>query len=92
MGNRNYKYGADYERKIVKAAKNRGLIAFRSAGSHSPIDVVIIDQKEMKVWLIQCKHGHSYTEASKKNELDKILYLNGFYKVETKLMDWGTDV
>jgi Holliday junction resolvase len=83
-----YKYGVDYERKLVKKAKERGLIAFRSAGSHSPIDVVIIDQANMKVWLLQCKYGRSYTEADKKKELDKLLYLNGFYKVETKVMGW----
>ena len=40
-----YQKGADRERKIVNRAREKGHIAFRSAGSHSPIDVCIIDKK-----------------------------------------------
>lgn len=55
MPNRNYDKGVRKERKFVNEARERGLIAFRSAGSHSPIDVCIIDKKEKKIRFIQCK-------------------------------------
>ena len=51
-----YRKGADYERKIVKIAREKGLIAFRSAGSHSPIDVCIIDINNKLISFIQCKN------------------------------------
>ena len=46
MGNANYIKGANKERKFVNDARASGKIAFRSAGSHSPIDVCIIDAYE----------------------------------------------
>lgn len=51
----NYKRGVRKERKVVNDCKRAGLIAFRSAGSHSPIDVCVIDIKERIVRFIQCK-------------------------------------
>jgi len=45
MPNRAYIKGRAKEQKIVRDAKNDGCIALRSAGSKSPIDVVIIDYK-----------------------------------------------
>ena len=57
MPNLRYNRGAKYEREIVNEAKARGCIAFRSAGSHSPIDVCIIDPTNCTIELIQCKLG-----------------------------------
>ena len=51
-----YRKGADYERLIVNKARQKGLIAFRSAGSHSPIDVCIIDINNKLISFIQCKN------------------------------------
>jgi len=63
MVNKNYQKGTRYERKLVNESREEGKIAFRSAGSHSPIDVVIIDTKNMKIWLYQCKKGkHNLTK------------------------------
>ena len=56
-----YRKGARYERKIVNSARSEGLISFRSAGSHSPVDVVIIDRDKKRVSFIQCKKSDSYT-------------------------------
>jgi Holliday junction resolvase len=65
MPNKNYRRGADKERKIVRErmprkkfdeVKEDGVIAFRSAGSHSPIDVISIDFKKRVISCIQCKH------------------------------------
>ncbi len=55
MPNRNYLKGVRKERKIVNEARERGLISFRSAGSHSPIDVCIIDKLARVIRFVQCK-------------------------------------
>lgn len=60
----NYQKGVKLERKLVNQARKEGKIAFRSAGSHSPIDVVIIDIESLTIELIQCKKG----KLSKKEE------------------------
>jgi Holliday junction resolvase len=73
-----YKRGADYERRIVKAARDKGMIAFRSAGSHSPIDLCIIDMKLKRVYFVQCKTGKQYESQKKKLE-QQFKDLNGFF-------------
>jgi len=54
---------------VVNEAKAKGNLAFRSAGSHSPIDVVEIDYNSKVIHLIQCK-----PESMSNNAKDK-LYL-----------------
>ena len=66
MPSPNYIKGKVYEQKLVREAKLRGFIAFRSAGSHSPIDVVIIDHKKAIIRFIQCKTG-KYAMIAPKN-------------------------
>jgi len=79
-----YKKGANYERDIVNQARANGHLAFRSAGSHSPIDVIIIDNINFKIYLIQCKTGTlSKSEEKKVNE--QISSLNGVYEVTAEL-------
>ena len=67
MPNKNYIKGARKERKLVNKARKKGLIAFRSAGSHSPIDVIIIDHKKGHIRMIQCKPSN--LPQSQKNRL-----------------------
>ena len=55
MPNRNYVRGVAFEREIVNEARAKGLIAWRSAGSHSPIDCVIWNKANGYVQFIQCK-------------------------------------
>ena len=62
-----YRKGADKERRYVNGFKRDGLISFRSAGSHSPIDVCAIDIANKKVLFIQCKAG--YISDNEKNRL-----------------------
>lgn len=80
-----YKRGAEKERKIVRIAKSEGCIAFRSAGSHSPIDVCIIDFTNRKIKLIQCKHSlklRGKIEPKLKEKLEsEFRFLNGTYEV-----------
>ena len=80
MPNKNYIKGVRKERKVVNQAKEKGLLAFRSAGSHSPIDVVVIDKKLREIYLIQCKPD-SMSEKAKERLEDKYYELNGWYKV-----------
>lgn len=85
--NRKYKRGADKERTLVLRAKREGKIAFRSAGSHSPIDVCIIDVENLTIELIQCKSTFGmpvdYIKPKLKEKLEKQLsYLDGVYSVK----------
>lgn len=59
MVNRNYKIGRRFEyyivnllRKILPADK---YTIIRTAGSHSPVDVVIIEHRNRRCFGIQCK-------------------------------------
>ena len=65
MVNKAYRKGYEKERKIVNEARGKGHLSFRSAGSHSPIDVVIIDRELSQITFIQAK-SDNYTEAAKK--------------------------
>ena len=71
MPNPNYLKGVRKERKIVNAARAEGHIAFRSAGSHSPIDVCIVDKRKMHLRLIQCKPD-TMSEKEKQKIIDKV--------------------
>lgn len=64
-----YQKGADRERKIVNRAREKGHIAFRSAGSHSPIDVCIIDKKARVITFVQSKM--TISEKAKQRLLDE---------------------
>jgi Holliday junction resolvase len=78
--NRNYVKGVRKERKIVNDARACGHIAFRSAGSHSPIDVIIINSEASRILLIQCKPDNM--SLSKKHELEeKLKHLNAQFDV-----------
>lgn len=49
----NYRRRADFERRVYRYFEQRGYFVIRSAGSHSPIDLVALRWGEVK--LIQCK-------------------------------------
>jgi Holliday junction resolvase len=55
MPNQNYNRGRRKEYAQVHKAREKGNLAFRSAGSHSPIDVVEIDFNAKVIRFIQCK-------------------------------------
>ena len=84
MPNSNYIKGVRKERKIVNFSRQAGLISFRSAGSHSPIDVVIIDKKDKEIQFIQCKPD-SMSDNAHKKLLDEQIELNGTYTVYFKV-------
>ncbi len=49
----NYSRGANFERRVQKHFEKAGYFVMRSAGSHSPVDLVTF--KGGEVSLIQCK-------------------------------------
>jgi Holliday junction resolvase len=58
MVNSNYQKGAKFERAIISTFKKAGYSGFRSAGSHSPVDIILVAQTEEQrpnVVLAQCK-------------------------------------
>lgn len=80
MGNRNYIKGRRKEYKIVNSEKAKGRLAFRSAGSHSPVDVVSIDVKKKIIKLIQSK-PESMNEHQRQKLRDENKGLNGIFLV-----------
>lgn len=80
MPNKNYIKGVRKERSIVNEARARGLISFRSAGSHSPIDVCVIDKTNKTIKFIQCKPD-SMNSTKKQRLRDEHRELNNSYEV-----------
>lgn len=80
MPNKNYIKGVRKERAIVNAARKRGLIAFRSAGSHSCIDCVIINVELKSVRFIQSKAGDAMTRKARLKLADEHKDLNDLFK------------
>ena len=76
-----YQKGRKKEYKIIHEERDKGRLAFRSAGSHSPIDVVSIDTKLKVIHLIQCKPD-SMSDNAKQKLLDDNIELNNIFRVE----------
>ena len=69
----------------MNAARAENKIAFRSAGSHSPIDVVTIDQQHRIIELIQCKPD-SMSDTQKKRLESKLADVTAVYRVVFKVI------
>ena len=70
MPNKNYIRGRRKEYKIVHRERALGNIAFRSAGSHSCIDVVSINTHDKIITFIQSKPDSMSDNQRKKIEDD----------------------
>lgn len=80
MPNKHYVKGRKKEYRVMNAARDAGCVALRSAGSHSPIDVVIIDYKNRIIRLVQCKPDTM--PQSQKDKLHRLYdCLTGKYEV-----------
>ena len=56
MPNENYKKGRRKEYKLVEQLRNEGYqIVQRTAGSHSPVDIIAIHKEKKEILLIQSK-------------------------------------
>ena len=80
MPNKNYVKGRRKEYKIRRQLQDKQYIAFRSAGSHSPVDVVGIHVGRKEISLIQCKPDSMSANAKKKLE-EENAGLNGTFEV-----------
>jgi len=74
-----YAKGRRKEYALIHEAKAQGYMAFRSAGSHGPIDIVSIDTRAKVILLIQAKTGLS--PAALKRLEKQHEDLNGTYMV-----------
>ena len=76
MANKNYVSGRRFEYTIKKALEKLGWIAIRSAGSHSPFDIIAI--KEGRILLLQLKKykGGHMPQAEYYKEMKKLFGLN----------------
>lgn len=82
MPNKNYIKGRNKEYRICKTLKEQGFdIAQRTAGSHSPIDVIGIDKQNKVILLIQSK-----PEGYNKKEYPEEEWLNGKFEVMFKIV------
>ena len=81
----NYEKGRKKEYQIIHDERACGRIAFRSAGSHSPIDVVSIDVNSREIRFIQSKAG-AFSNKARQRLLDENNLLNGsfFCKFEVR--------
>jgi len=80
MPNKNYIKGRRKEYLWVNKMKELGFIAQRTAGSHSPVDVIAINPETKQIKLIQCKPDsmNAHQQQKIRNENKK---LNGVFEV-----------
>jgi fructose-1,6-bisphosphatase len=83
--NKNYISGARFERRLVNFARDNKLISYRSAGSHSPIDVTMIDTLTKTVYFIQSKAKKISKNA--KSKIEKGLPEQDEYLIESLVID-----
>ena len=79
MPNPNYIKGRKKEYKVMNDERKLGNHVLRSAGSHSPIDVVSIDVSARVIKLIQCKPDNM-SELEKNKILSACQSLNDNFK------------
>ena len=82
MSNRNYINGRAREYRMMKLLKDKFQChhVFRSAGSHSAIDVIGINLIEKRIYLFQCKPKSLSIPAKLRLE-DENELLNGKFEV-----------
>jgi len=86
----NYSRGANFERRVRKYLENEGWVVFRSAGSHSPADLIALKAGEVK--LIQCQTDGAFSKIKKEmlRLLCDELRCSGwlFWRVSNKDLCW----
>ena len=74
----NYARGANFERRVKKMLEKDCWFVIRSAGSHSPVDLVAIKRDEIK--LIQCK-----IRKPSPKERESLYYIHDIFKCDASL-------
>lgn len=81
MPNKSYVKGRKKEYAICKRLREEGYdIVQRTAGSHSPVDVIAINKEERYILLIQSK-----PKGYKSRKYDKFKWLSGKFFVRFKI-------
>lgn len=80
MPETNYQRGARKERAIVNRHRELGRLAFRSAGSHSPVDVFVLDPVSKTIFLIQSK-PKTMSDNAKQKIYNKLQQYTGTFVV-----------
>lgn len=82
MANKSYNKGRRKEYKIVHEYEDLGCrISQRTAGSHSPIDVLAVDEENNKIFFIQSKPDN-FSRKKEKELKEKNKGLNGTFEAE----------
>jgi hypothetical protein len=85
MPNSNYIKGRKKEYHVMNDERKLGNLVLRSAGSHSPIDVVSIDVSSRVIKFIQCKPDN-ISELDKNRLEQQMRELNNAFRCEFVLM------
>lgn len=86
MPNKNYVNGRRKEYQYIKLLEDNGFIAFRSAGSHSPFDVIGVHLEKSIIIFIQGKNDN-FSKKQEKEIIDKFrslhmrAHMTGFFLV-----------
>ena len=85
-----YEIGTNYEYKAKKELEKEGYLVIRSAGSHSPFDLIVLGP--LKVNFIQIKRCETSKEAERaiKNFKKRMKKLDKLYDIK-KMIDKGID-
>lgn len=81
-----YSQGRKTEYKILHWGGRNGYISCRTAGSHSPWDVILVN--EDKVRLIQAKRTKKFYPSQIQNDLDKLRTIKTPDNVSQELWVW----
>lgn len=65
----------------MNSARENGCLSFRSAGSHSPVDVCIIDEKIRRIDFIQSKTNFDEMSDAEIQRIRATMPKNGDYAV-----------
>lgn len=86
MVNKNYAKGRAKEYQVCEKLRKEGWeIVQRTAGSHSPIDVIAINKLTRVIKFIQCK-PKSLSKKKKKEIEIKLNWLNNIFRVEFEVV------
>lgn len=80
MPNPRYQAGANFERRVKKHLEEHGWFCFRSAGSHSPTDLVCLRKgiKLALVLLIQCQTDSKFDKNKREGLIDLSIATGAF--------------
>lgn len=81
----NYAKGRAREYRTKKKLESQGYIVIRSAGSHSPIDLVAIHPEFKQIVFIQCK-PRKFSKKEEQRLRENFFWLNSLFKVRFEVV------